>query len=36
MSGFQALKKNRQSQLASLTQELEKTQQTKSYEDERI
>ena len=36
MSGFQALKRNRQSQLASLTQELEKTQQTTNYEDNRI
>ena len=36
MSGFQSLKKNRQSQLANLTQQLEKSQQTNNYEDERI
>ncbi len=36
MSGFQALKRNRQTQLATLTQELEKTQQTTNYEDNRI
>ena len=36
MSGFQALKRNRQSQLQSLTQQLEKSQQTNNYEDERI
>ena len=36
MSGFQSLKKNRQSQLANLTQQLEKSQQTNNYEDERM
>ena len=36
MNTFQAMKKNRQSQLQSLTQELEKTQQSNSYEDDRI
>ena len=36
MNTFQTMKKNRQSQLKSLTQELEKTQQSNSYEDDRI
>tara|TARA_Y100000034_G_scaffold87297_1_gene104707 strand:+ start:2136 stop:2993 length:858 start_codon:yes stop_codon:yes gene_type:complete len=36
MSGFQALKRNRQTQLATLTQELEKSQQSSNYEDNRI
>ena len=36
MNTFQSMKNNRQSQLKSLTQELEKTQQNNSYEDERI
>ena len=36
MNTFQSMKNNRQSQLKSLTQELEKTQQSNSYEDDRI
>ena len=36
MNNFQSMKQNRQSQLKSLTQELEKTQQSNSYDDDRI